>query len=608
MSTAQHFKPNRRDVEFNLFEFLDIGSTTLGQGPYAHLDEDTARVTLRELEKFCVNEMASSYVSADRDGLQFDGKGNVTLPPGLRKSLEAWYANGWDRFELPERLGGVGSPPSLVWGGFDFISGSNANAAFYMFGSFVARTIDRLGTDAQKACFVSAIIERQWGGSMVLTEPDAGSDVGAGRTRAWPSPDGDGTWHLEGVKRFITNGDYDLAENIVHLVLARPDGAGPGTKGLSLFIVPKFWVGEDGKLGERNGIVCTNVEKKMGIKASATCEMTLGDGAPCRGLLMGEVHDGIRQMFHVIENARMAVGMKSIATASTAYLNALAYAKERVQGPDLTRAMDKAAPRVRIIEHADVRRMLMHLKSHAEGMRALGLYTAHVQDLVELGGGHGDARADAADKLNDLLLPLVKGYCSDKTYELLGMALQVFGGSGYCQDYPMEQYIRDQKIDTLYEGTTHIQALDLFFRKIARDMGETLRGLLVQVESAAKGQDGGDGFAAERLALGRALADLQGIFGAIMGKLGESPQHVGVHANRILHAVAETVIGWLLFRHAVLAASKLEGASAADKAFYQGKVESCRYFSRHVLPGLTLSRKIIEASELSLLSIDEASF
>jgi alkylation response protein AidB-like acyl-CoA dehydrogenase len=311
---------------------------------------------------------------------------------------------------------------------------------------------------------------------MVLTEPDAGSDVGAGRTRAWPSPNGDGTWLLEGVKRFITNGDYDAAENIVHLVLARPEGAGPGTKGLSLFIVPKFWVEADGSFSERNGIVCTNVEKKMGIKASATCEMTLGDGLPCRGLLMGEVHDGIRQMFHVIENARMAVGMKSIATASTAYLNALAYAKERVQGPDLPRAMDKTAPRVRIIEHADVRRMLMHLKAHAEGMRALGLYTAHIQDKVELQGGHGDDRADAADKLNDLLLPLVKGYSSDKTYELLGIALQVFGGSGYCQDYPMEQYIRDQKIDTLYEGTTHIQALDLFFRKIARDMGETLRG------------------------------------------------------------------------------------------------------------------------------------
>ncbi len=608
MSTASHYKANRRDVEFNLFEFLDIGRHTLGHGPYAHLDEDTARATLAALEKFCVNELAASFATADREGLTFDGRGNVTLPADLRRALEAWHENGWDRFEIPERLGGVGSPPSLVWGGFEFIAGSNPCAAFYMFGSFVARTIDRLGTDAQKARFVERIIERAWGGTMVLTEPDAGSDVGAGRTRAWPNPNGDGTWLLEGVKRFITNGDYDAAENIVHLVLARPEGAGPGTKGLSLFIVPKFWVEADGAFSERNGIVCTNVEKKMGIKASATCEMTLGDGLPCRGLLMGEVHDGIRQMFHVIENARMAVGMKSIATASTAYLNALAYAKERVQGPDLPRAMDKTAPRVRIIEHADVRRMLMHLKAHAEGMRALGLYTAHIQDKVELQGGHGDDRADAADKLNDLLLPLVKGYSSDKTYELLGIALQVFGGSGYCQDYPMEQYIRDQKIDTLYEGTTHIQALDLFFRKIARDMGETLRGLLGEVQQVVAGGLGGDALATERAALGRALVDLQGIFGAIMTKLPESPHHVGVQGNRILHAVAETVIGWLLFRHAALAAEKLPTAKGADRAFYQGKIESCRYFSRHVLPGLTLTRKLVEASELGLMAVDEASF
>jgi hypothetical protein len=416
----------------------------------------------------------------------------------------------------------------------------------------------------------------------------------------------DGTWHLEGVKRFITNGDYDLAENIVHLVLARPEGAGPGTKGLSLFIVPKFWVEEDGALGERNGIVCTGVEHKMGIRASATCEMTLGEKMPCRGLLMGEVHDGIRQMFQVIENARMAVGMKSVATVSTAYLNALAYAKERVQGPDLLRAADKTAPRVRIIEHPDVRRMLMHLKAHAEGMRALALFTAHLQDRVEVLGGHGDRRALEEDARNDLLLPLVKGYCSDRGYELLGMALQVFGGSGYCQDYPMEQYIRDQKIDTLYEGTTHIQALDLFFRKIARDMGATLRGLLAEIAQTAGGNDGGEALDAERKLLSRALDDVQGMFGAIMGKLAESGYHVGLQGNRMLIALAELVVGWLLFRHAALAESKRAQARGADADFYAGKVESCRYWSRHVLPGVTLARKLVEQSTLDLMAVPES--
>ncbi len=599
-----HYKANRRDVEFNLFEFLDIGRTTLASAPYDHLDVETARQTVRELEKFCVNELASSWVSADREGLGFDGQGNVTLPAGLRGSLTAWYDNGWDRMEMPVHMDGMGAPPSLVWGGFEFIAGSNANAAFYMFGGFVSRVIDRLGTGPQKARFVRNMVERRWGGTMVLTEPDAGSDVGAGRSRAVQQPDG--TWHLEGVKRFITNGDYDLAENIVHLVLARPEGAGPGTKGLSLFIVPKFWVEEDGALGERNGIVCTGVEHKMGIRASATCEMTLGEKMPCRGLLMGEVHDGIRQMFQVIENARMAVGMKSVATVSTAYLNALAYAKERVQGPDLLRAADKTAPRVRIIEHPDVRRMLMHLKSHAEGMRALALFTAHLQDRVEVLGGHGDRRALEEDARNDLLLPLVKGYCSDRGYELLGMALQVFGGSGYCQDYPMEQYIRDQKIDTLYEGTTHIQALDLFFRKIARDMGATLRGLLAEIAQTAGGNDGGEALDAERKLLSRALDDVQGMFGAIMGKLAESGYHVGLQGNRMLIALAELVVGWLLFRHAALAESKRAQARGADADFYAGKVESCRYWSRHVLPGVTLARKLVEQSTLDLMAVPES--
>ena len=601
-----HYKANRRDIEFNLFEFLDVGKTTFGSPPFDHLDQDTAQQTVRELEKFCVNELAASWAASDREGLGFDGQGNVTLPPDLKASLKAWYANGWDRMEMPVHMDGMGAPPSLVWAGFEMIAGANAPAAFYMFGAFLARVIDRLGTDDQKARFVRAMVERNWGGTMVLTEPDAGSDVGAGRTRAVLQADG--TWHLEGVKRFITNGDYDLPENIVHLVLARPEGAGAGTKGLSLFIVPKVWVEADGTLGARNGIVCTGLEHKMGIKASATCEMTLGEHTPCRGLLMGNVHDGIRQMFHVIENARMAVGVKSVATVSTAYLNALAYAKERVQGPDLLRAMDKAAPRVRIIEHPDVKRMLMHLKAHAEGMRALALFTAHVQDKVEVLGGHGDGRASELDRRNDLLLPLVKGYCSDRGYDLLGTALQIFGGSGYCQDYPMEQYIRDQKIDTLYEGTTHIQALDLFFRKIARDMGETLRGLLAEVQQSAQGDDGGDALAAERQALSRALNDVQGMFGAIMGKLSESGYHVGLQGNRMLIALAELIVGWLLFQHAAIAQSKLESASGADADFYRGKVESCRYWSRHVFPGLTLARKLVEQGTLDLLDVPERCF
>ena len=347
---------------------------------------------------------------------------------------------------------------------------------------------------------------------MVLTEPDAGSDVGAGRTRAIPQPDG--CWHLEGVKRFITSGEHDLTENIVHLVLARPVGVegagGPGTKGLSLFIVPKWHFDlETGELtGERNGVFATNVEKKMGIKVSTTCELTFGDGgAPAKGWLLGEVHDGIAQMFQVIEHARMMVGTKAIATLSTGYLNALEYAKTRVQGADLTRAADKTAPRVTITHHPDVRRSLMTQKSFAEGLRALVLFTASIQDRIWHRPRSTGGRDEAAERLNDLLLPIVKGYGSERSWVLLGTeSLQTFGGSGFLTDYPIEQYVRDAKIDTLYEGTTAIQGQDLFFRKIVQDQGRALGDLSEQITAFIASEAGNGQLKEERALLQRGLA------------------------------------------------------------------------------------------------------
>ena len=600
-----HYKSNLRDVFFNLFEVLDVQRTTLGHGPFAHLDEETVREALKQSEKLVTSELQQSFVESDRVPLGFDGKGNVTLPPGLAKAYHAFYDAGAHLLSLPEHMGGMGMPPSVHSAAFEFVAGGNAPLAFYLFGSFAARTIDRHGTDAQKARFLGGLLEKRWGGTMVLTEPDAGSDVGAGRTKA-RHVEGE-LYEIEGTKRFITNGDFDVPENLIHLVLARPEGASGGTKGLSLFLVPKFWVNEDGSLGERNGAFVTKVEKKMGIKGSATCEVVFGDGVPARGLLLGGVHDGIRQMFHVIEQARMAVGLKSMSTLSTAYLNALEYAKDRTQGPDLLQATDKNSPRVKILRHPDVRRMLMSQKAHAEGLRALDLYTGWVQDQVEILGGHGSKEADALDKLNDMLLPLVKGYGSEKAYEQLSLSLQTFGGSGYCQDYPIEQYVRDQKIDTLYEGTTHIQALDLFFRKIAKDGGATLMKQLAEVEALASGDAGGDALKEERAALLRALGDLKGIFGAMMGKVGESLYHAGLQGNRILFALAELLIGWLLTRHAVAALAGKQ-ARPEDTAFYDGKVAACRYWAKNVLPALTLTRKLVEASSLELMDLADESF
>jgi alkylation response protein AidB-like acyl-CoA dehydrogenase len=444
---------------------------------------------------------------------------------------------------------------------------------------------------------------------MVLTEPEAGSDVGAGRARA-KHIEGD-LYDIEGVKRFITSGDWDATENIVHLVLARPEGAGPGTKGQSLFIVPKFWVNADGSLGERNGAYCRNLEKKMGIKGSATCEMTFGGAGktPARGLLVGNVHDGIRQMFLMIEHARMAVGTKSMSTLSTAYLNALEYAKSRVQGPDLAKAADKSSPRVRIIEHPDVRRMLMELKAHAEGMRALCMFTATTRDTVEILKETDHEGAKAWESVNDLLLPLVKGYCSDRTFDLLGTALQIFGGSGYCQDYPIEQYIRDQKIDTLYEGTTHIQALDLLFRKILKDGGKTLKGTLAQAVTFVSSERGGAALAAERAAVGKALADCEGLFGALQKKMADDLYHAGFQANRVLYALSETIIGWLLVEQAAVALEALaKTANTDDKAFYAGKVASAKYFAHEVLPRVTLLKKLVENGTTDLRGLPEAAF
>lgn len=605
MTTVDHYKPNLRDIFFNLFEVLEIQKSVLGKAPFEAMDEDTARQSLEAFLEVMQAKWAPTFASGDLEGgAHFDGKGNVTLPKGFVEALKAYYDGGWQNFELPEHLGGFGAPPTVKWSAFEMMAGANPSVCFYVLGCFMTTIIDSLGTDAQKKRYVQNMVDKHWGATMVLTEPGAGSDVGAGTTKATHVKDDE--YLLEGVKRFITNGDFDHPDNIVHIVLARPEGAGPGTKGLSCFIVPKFWVEEDGSVGARNGAVVTKVEHKMGIKGSATCELTLGDGAPCRALLLGNVHDGIAQMFHVIEYARMGVGTKSMATLSTAYLNALEYTRIRKQGPDLLQQTDKAAPRVEIIRHPDVRRMLMLQKAFAEGMRSTVLFCAHVQDQVVQQGGHGAASAKQLDRLNDLMLPLIKGYNSEKVYELLAVSLQCFGGSGYCQDYPIEQYIRDQKIDSLYEGTTAIQALDLFFRKIARDQGATLQGLLGQIKATVEGLPAE--LSVEKQALARALGDVQGIMAAMLGKLGQSLYHVGLHGNRILFSLAGLVIGWRLAVGAQVALGKQATAFGDDKDFYAGKLAAAKFYAQTVLPGLALNRQIIEQGDLSLMEVSDASW
>ncbi len=607
-----HFKSNLRDIEFNLFEVLNR-QDLLGADPFADVDQETARGILDEVNRLAAGPIAESFADADRNPPVFDpATHTVRMPDSFKRSYQAFIDAEWFRLELPAELGGTSVPRSLAWSVAELVLG--ANPAVWMYssvGSF-SHALWQLGTPAQKKVAERAI-EGRWGYTMVLTEPDAGSDVGAGRTKAVQQPDG--TWHIEGVKRFITSAEHDLTDNILHIVLARPEGAGPGTKGLSMFLVPKYQVNEDGSVGDRNGVYVTNVEHKMGLKASTTCELTFGAQHPAVGTLIGDVHDGIRQMFMIIEFARMMVGTKAIAALSTGYLNALDYAKTRVQGADLTQLTDKAAPRVTIMKHPDVRRSLLLQKAYAEGMRALVLYTASQQDAVQLAAARGEQDERAA-ALNDLLLPVVKGVGSERGYELLAQSLQTFGGSGYLQDYPIEQYIRDAKIDSLYEGTTAIQGTDLYFRKIVRNQGAALNYLLGQVREFAAADNGNGRLKKERAALARAADNVEAIVSAMNGFLGASLEQsaqiyrVGLNTTRLLLALGDLVVGWLLARHAEVAISKLDqgGQSAGDQAFYQGKVAAAGFFAATVLPRLAAEREIAEATPLDAMELPEEAF
>jgi alkylation response protein AidB-like acyl-CoA dehydrogenase len=615
-----HYRHNLRDVEFNLFEVFGRDQV-LGTAPFAEIDVDIARETLREMARLATDDLAPSLLDSDRHPPVYDPTTySATLPESFKKSYRAYLDSGFWQIGLPAELGGVPAPSSLRWSLLEFILGANPAVHLYASAFEFANVLVSLGTPEQRK-LARLMVERHWGATMVLTEPDAGSDVGAGRAKATQA--GDGTWHISGVKRFITSAEHDLAENIVHFVLARPVGAGPGTKGLSLFIVPKFHIDlETGELGERNGAFVTNVEDKMGLKVSTTCEVRFGevDSIPAVGTLLGDVHDGIAQMFHVIEAARMMVGTKAIATLSTGYLNALAYAKERVQGADLARMADKAAPRVTITHHPDVRRSLMTQKAYAEGFRALVHYTATQQDAVTIAAATG-ARDELAERLNDFLLPVVKGAGSERAWVLLGTeSLQTYGGSGFLKDYPVEQYVRDAKIDTLYEGTTAIQGQDFFFRKIVRDKGRALAYLGQQIAEFAKADPGDGRLARERELLGRALDDVQGIVGTMVGALvasdarqqGADPRtiyKVGQNTTRLLLATGDLIVGWLLLRQADIALTALAGSpTVADRAFYQGKVAAASFFAKQVLPKLAAERAIAEGTGNELMDLDEAAF
>ncbi|WP_345570594.1 acyl-CoA dehydrogenase [Streptomyces plumbiresistens] len=614
-----HYRTNVRDTEFVLRELLGRDELYDTES-FDEIDAGLARTMLTEAGRFATEVLAPSFSDASREPLQFDpATHTVTVPPAFLKAFAAYLKSGWLDPELPTDISGQRIPPSLRLAVLEVMLGANPSIPM---GAYVVPQVVRLlhdfGTQDQRR-LAELIVDRCWMVTMVLTEPDAGSDVGAARTVAHPQADG--SWYLEGVKRFITYGDHDITDNIVHVVLARPVGVagagGPGSKGLSLFVVPKFHVDlHSGNLGDRNGVVVTGLEHKMGLTPNPTCELTFGGDTPAVGWLLGDKHDGIRQMFEIIKAIRMLVGVKSMATLSSGYLNARDYAVERVQGRSLSGG-PSAGP-VAIIEHPDVRRSLMTQKAHAEGMRALILYAGSIQDrlVVSQWAGVPDRRADAT---HQLLLPVIKGYCSETAWRLLGQeSLQVLGGSGYLRDYPLEQYVRDTKVDTLYEGTTGIQALDLFSRKILRDEGAALDALLAEVATTAAphppASAASDTFAVERRQLSQALQAFRVLVGLLERRWQDDKPYgralAAQDTTRLLLAAGDLLCGWLLLRSAETAARALAagGLTEADVSFYTGKVATGRFFVRAVLPRIAADLIAAEHTDETLLNLPNAAF
>ncbi|MEI2777515.1 MAG: acyl-CoA dehydrogenase [Tetrasphaera sp.] len=581
-----HYKSSRQHTEFLLFDVMR--DETVHARTFPDFDEHTARDILAGAQEFAETHLAPSFGAGDREGLKLDpATGVVTLPADLNKALREHLASDWLRLDLPPDMTGHHVPPSLRWAATEFILG--ANPAVAMCTQLVPLVVGVLrdnGTAEQRR-LAELIVEKGWTVTMVLTEPEAGSDVGAARARAIPQDDG--TWHIEGTKRFITWAAHDATENVIHMVLARPQGVegvgGPGTKGLSLFVVPEHTFDpETGEITGRNGAYVRALEKKMGITGTPTCDLVFGDDHPAVATLLGDVHDGIRQMFEIITYVRMMVGAKTAAAMSTGYLNARDYAEERVQGRALV-GLESIGEPIEIIDHPDVRRSILTQRAYAEGSRALVLYTATQLDRVESARAHGE-RDKAAEDRHRMLLPIVKTWCAEKGFQILAQeSLQTFGGAGYTRETPLEQYVRDTKIDSIYEGTTGIQAMDLLVRRIVRDRGATLGLLLDEVEKSAHNDLIERDFHVEAELLQDAVAALRDYVQLSLDRADSEPVLAALGATRLLLAIGDVVVAWLLLRSAEVAHELLKTEEDEKMAGELNKrIAGAVWFARQVMP------------------------
>ncbi len=592
---AQQFIADRRDVDFVLFEQMEA-EKLLKTNKYADLNKKALDMVITEARNLAVREILPTYAEGDRNGARYED-GRVIAPECFRRPLELFREGEWIAMTEDPEIGGQGLPFLIAQAANEYLIGANfAFAAFAVLGHGTGKMIELFGTEKQKEMFLKNLYTGKWGGTMVLTEPNAGSDVGNLETTAVSN--GDGTYTISGNKIFITNGDQNLTENIIHPVLARIEGAPAGSKGISLFIVPKIWVNEDGSLGEPNDVVPTGIEEKMGLHGSPTTSLAFGSKGKCRGLLLGEENKGMQVMFHMMNEARLGVGLQGLNHASGAYLYAVNYARERLQGRDLMEAANPEAPQVPIINHPDVRRMLLWMKAHVDGMRSFVYYVASLFDREAL--AETDEERETAQGLIDLLTPLVKGYCTDVGYEVCVQAIQVYGGYGYTQDYPVEQLTRDAKICSIYEGTNGIQAMDLLGRKLGMKKGRLFMDFMGEVQKTVAEAKSTEG-----------LEEMAARVETALNRLGEVAMHMGktaasekvktafADAMPFLLVMGDVLLAWMHLWRAVTAAPKLKKAVGSlddaarmekaeknkDAAFYDGQLRTAHYFIYSVLPG-----------------------
>jgi len=596
---------DRRDVDFVLHEQFKVGDLSKHER-YAEFNRKTVDMIITEARNLAIKEILPTQQLGDQEGCRLKD-GGVTVPASFHKPFELLKEGEWIAMTEDVEWGGQGMPRTVALAAGDYFNGANYPLMMYPGLTHGAgKLVQEFGTDRQKKLFLKKMFTGEWAGTMLLTEPEAGSDVGALTTTAVKNADG--TYSITGNKIFISGGEHDLAENIIHPVLARIEGAPAGTKGISLFLVPKIWVNEDGSLGGFNDVVCTGIEEKMGIHGNATCSLTLGGKGNCRGTLLGEENKGMRAMFLMMNEARLLVGLQGFGCASSSYMNALTYARQRVQGKNLLKAMDQDAPSVPIIQHPDVRRQLITMKAYVEGMRSLLYYAGWCEDLKSI--SDDPAEKEKYQGIVDLLIPVCKGYVTDRCFEVCSHGVQVYGGYGYIRDYPQEQLLRDCRITQIYEGTNGIQAMDLLGRKLGMNKGKPIMDLMGEIQktiAAARKPEATREFAAK---LETALNRL-GEVAMHMGATAMSPKVLSAFAfaHPFMEACGDVVLAWMLLWRASIAAAQLEGgAKKRDVAFYNGQVRTCEFFFSCVLPVTHGKMNAILTTNGAAVEMDEESF